>query len=132
MKTKYLFILLFVIIGVSCTDNNENVNPILKKWELEKVTRGMAEPISYNKDMVYWTFNENKLIVENNITTLGPEQINSGFNSGTYTYKVKQEKGLDFLYVNGKKEGEIRLGNNKLTIDYGKASDGSTKIFKRP
>lgn len=131
MKTNYLTFVLCAFLSFSCSKQEDNTSVLQGKWELTMITNGLSLPFSYTQGIVYWTFSSNKLIVKNNILTLGPEQIASGLGTGTYSYEIKIENGLQILYVNSKREGEIKVEEHKLIIDYGSAYDGQTKIFKR-
>lgn len=131
MKTIYFLSICAITILFSCSDNKMVTNhPIQKRWELERVTRGLDNSISYSEGLVFWTFSETKLKVENYIMTLGPEQLNSGYETGTYSYEIKKENGVEVLFVNNKREGKIAIENNRLTIDYGVVSDALTRYFK--
>ena len=90
--------------------------------------------IDYEPGEVTWNFNvaNNSLIVQNNITTTGPEDVYAGLDSGTYSFQVQQNGDTEVLYVNDAVRGVIVvLSENKLTIDDGLDVDGFATEFER-
>jgi len=68
---------------------------------------------------VIWNFNRinNVFIVENNILTTGPEDVYSGFDSGTYSFEIEQDGEAKTRIIEGIEYGMIILSPNSLIID---------------
>jgi len=108
-------------------------------WNLRNANGGLQGiNIDYNEGDVKWDFNieNNRLIVENNILTTGPENIYSGLASGTYDFMIQQNGDTQILLVEGMERGGIILSDGKLTLDGGISlggvvSDAITQVFER-
>ena len=138
MKSIFLLIIFLGIATIypGCKDKNiiSQEATLSGAWKLKNVSGGLAGiNIDYNEGDVYWTFNMNngKLEVINNIETTGPEDIYSGFETGTYNFVVNLDGNEDVLYVNGQKIGVITISKDKLLIDQGVPVDGFMTEFAR-
>lgn len=138
MKVKLLSVLiLFVLQLGSCCDDTDEIqtqnNTINGIWYLKNVSGGF---VGINIDYLYgdvkWVFNPNGiLIVQNNITTSGPESIYAGLESGTYSYRVVQNGNIQTLLIENVEKGNITIKNNTLKIDECVTSDGFLMEFIR-
>ena len=124
----------FSILLISCSSSNENQNSNLSgDWNLSKVIADFSPDnsrVDFLKGEVVWKINESeqKLIVANNIITLGPKQTISGLKSGTYIFK-KNENGTFTINTDKVK---IKLTSNRLLeIDYGREVDAPVYEFKK-
>ena len=141
MKTKILNLLLITVLTflVSCDINDDTTYqpPVINldgSWDLKKVYIPMTNTnIDYAVGEVNWQFDMkyNKVIIENNVMTTGPEDIYSGLESGGYDFSIQNVDGEAVLYVNGIRQGVILVYGDILTIDTGIAYDGYIITFTR-
>jgi hypothetical protein len=100
MKNILLPLLLIsaLVLTTSCKKDDDDTNQpatISGNWNLKNVSGGFAGiDIDYTAGQVIWNFNlETQILtVQNNIITIGPEDIYAGFESGTYDFEI-QENG---------------------------------------
>ena len=126
-----------VVLFTNCSNNDDSSETITLNgvWNMKNVSGGLIGiDIDYEPGEVTWNFNvaNNSLIVQNNITTTGPEDVYAGLDSGTYSFQVQQNGDTEVLYVNDAVRGVIVvLSENKLTIDDGLDVDGFATEFER-
>ena len=138
MKFKILILVLTIGFSLftSCSNDDDSieVETISGIWNLKNVSGGLlGVNIDYNQGDVKWEFNlnTNKLTVENNILTTGPEDIYAGLESGTYDIKISQNGATQTLFIDNIERGNLTLLNNNLKIDEGLVSDGFITEFER-
>lgn len=139
MKTKIYTFLFFVslVFCTACTKNDDMIVPsdsVLGTWNLKKVYGGLQGiNIDYSQGDVIWTFDfqNSTLIVENNITTNGPEDIHAGLDTGTYDFNIQQNGQVISLFIEGIKKGDLYVEDDKLSIDDGLVADGFVTVFVR-
>ena len=81
-----------------------------------------------------WTFNgdNHRLNVNNNVVTTGPENIYSGLPTGSYSYSIREEGGVNVLYVDGAKQGDMANTSDNLVINSETDDTGELKkVFRR-
>ncbi len=131
--TKWLFLLIIpILLMSSCKEENNDILSIEGTWKLNNVSGGLAGiNIDYNDGDVNWIFTPTtqKLEVQNNIETDGPEQIYSMFDTGIYDYNIVNENDLEQLYIDGVNVGTITYDENEMNIDQGIAVDGLLMNF---
>jgi hypothetical protein len=144
MKSSVFFSLSFALLFFASCDNEADPTQelviqeiqeqeIQETWNLKNVNGGMIGlNIDYNSGEVIWTFQEstNKLIIQNNIESTGPEDIYAGLDSGTYDYEILEENESQVLYIDGSLRGVLLITNSTLTIDDGIAADGYITSFE--
>lgn len=144
MKSSVFFSLSFALLLFASCDNEADPTQelviqeiqeqeIQETWNLKNVNGGMIGlNIDYNSGEVIWTFQEstNKLIIQNNIESTGPEDIYAGLDSGTYDYEILEDNESQVLYIDGSLRGVLLITNSTLTIDDGIAADGYITSFE--
>ncbi len=69
MKTKISILLCALFFLTNCTKDDENINPIIGSWSLVQLTGGFAGSTqNYNPGEITWTFGEDILTIEDNLT----------------------------------------------------------------
>jgi hypothetical protein len=139
MKTRLLTLLLVIgfIAFTGCNsddDNSTQKETMSGVWNLKNVRGGLLGiDIDYSQGEVNWNFNleSGTLIVQNNITSTGPEAIYSGPASGTYSFEITQIDGIQTLLINNIDNGTIILLNDNLKLDDNIAADGFIREFER-
>jgi hypothetical protein len=138
MKKLLLSIIVLASFLVCC--NNEDPQPssesssIRGTWHLKHVGGGLQGlNLNYGRGQVKWTFDgAGNLVVENNIMTTGPEQIHSGFSTGTYPYEIRVSGDTTFLVLDNQQlERIVSISNNILSIDEGIVMDGFMRQLER-
>ncbi|TRW27375.1 hypothetical protein FMM05_01685 [Flavobacterium zepuense] len=94
MKKRMLYMMMPVLLFLSCTDDTQEKDPVVEKtdsieglWKLIKITSSIGKPGSeYEDGDINWTFTENAgtVNVQNHIK--GPEF--TGMQTGSYNYKI--------------------------------------------
>ncbi len=69
MKTKIsiLCCVLFFLI-ISCQKDDENIDPIIGSWDLVRVSGGLMADQTYNAGDIVWTFSDDDVSIEDNLT----------------------------------------------------------------
>jgi hypothetical protein len=133
MKLKVLFFVLAASLATACSQDPDG-NSYEGTWKLTNATVTEGISLEYTPGEVLWTFNEDnhRLNVNNNVYTLGPENIYSGLATGSYSYSIKKEDGVNVLYVDGVKQGDMANTSDNLVIN-SDADDagGLKKVFRR-
>ena len=103
-------------------------------WNVTQTIGGFSQPKNYDSGSFTWKFNmTTKTVTIINTADIFPaNQVPSFINNqgGTYPFEIVEENSINFLVV-GNRKGEIKLEQNKLTIDYGIAYDDIGYVFKR-
>jgi hypothetical protein len=139
MKNILLPLLLIstLVLTTSCKKDDDDTNQpatISGNWNLKNVSGGFAGiDIDYTAGQVIWNFNlETQILtVQNNIITIGPEDIYAGFESGTYDFEIQENEDTKALLVDGADIGDVILLDDVLQLDEGVAVDGFMKTFER-
>ncbi|MCB0446073.1 MAG: hypothetical protein KDD03_00905 [Gelidibacter sp.] len=131
MKTKYLFLVLFVCTLLSgCSSNDDPTPTTTIEWNLISVTGGLAGVNdTFDPGLITWTFNSNTntVIVVNNNTD---DTLIDFFDSGTYTY-VTTVVGSDVhVTIDGIEFGVITQTASQMTLDQ-QALDGYLVTFTK-
>lgn len=133
MKLNVLFFALAATLATACSDDPDG-NSYEGTWKLTNATVSEDITLEYTPGEVLWTFDEdnNRLTVDNNVYTLGPENTYSGLATGSYSYKVKKENGINVLYVEGVKQGDMANTSNNLVIStQTHTTEELKKVFSR-
>ncbi|MFP9098654.1 hypothetical protein ACLI09_06325 [Flavobacterium sp. RHBU_24] len=133
MKLKVLFFALTACLATACSEDPEG-NSYNGTWKLTNATVTEGPSLEYTPGEVIWTFDEDshRLTVHNNVVTLGPENIYSGLASGVYSYTVHKTDGINVLYVDGIKQGDMANTSENLVISSETQMDeGLKKVFSR-
>lgn len=133
MRLKIGLIAVAFIIAASCSDDTEQ-HSLQGTWNLTNTSTSEGLNIDYPQGQVQWDFNEanHKLTVKNEIASAGPENIFAGLASGTYTYRVKTEQNIGYLYVEGNEQGAVSVTGSNLVVNNGSPSSrGIIKVFRR-
>jgi|GEM_PF-2978933 len=133
MKLKVLFLTLIACLVAACSEDPEG-NSYNGTWKLTNATVTEGPSLEYTPGVVLWTFDEDshRLTVDNNVYTLGPENIYSGLASGVYSYTVRKADGINVLYVDGVKQGDMANTSENLVISTEThMAEGLKKVFRR-
>lgn len=130
LKFFTLFILTFLLLSCNSEDTAETLDGT---WRLRTASAPEGSVIDYTEGQVNWTFNQDshRLTVQNNITSLGPENIFSGIASGTYNYNIVETDGNKILYIEGVEQGIFAYTDANLVINSEPDANGIIKVFKR-
>lgn len=132
--TKVKFFILFVLtFAIQSCSTDEPTQTLEGTWRLKNATAPEGASIEYNDGEVTWKFDVDtyKLYVQNNIQTLGPENIFSGLPTGTYNFSVVEGEGKKTLYVEGIQEGIFAYTTENLVINSDEDAEGVIKVFRR-
>ncbi|KOS06032.1 hypothetical protein AM493_08265 [Flavobacterium akiainvivens] len=130
IKFYIVFILTFLLASCSSDDAMETLEGT---WKLKNATVPEGANIQYTDGEVSWTFSQDnqRLTVQNNIMTAGPENIFSGLPSGSYTFYINNDNGNKTLYVEGIDQGIFAYTDANLVINSEADANGVIKVFGR-
>lgn len=140
MKTYYKFILFFLIIASSCTNetteiNQNPTNPIEGSWSLVSVSGGFAPTINLDPSWITYHFGQNLTVINNNLSLTVQ---NDGLETGSYAYSFNENSSVCNMtnYYNVSISNFItdlciKIDGNEMIIDTGIAADGLLYKFVR-
>lgn len=128
MKLRSLCVAFSAVIALSCSDDTEN-HSLNGSWYLTNTTAADGSSLSYTKGDVIWTFNENAntITVKNRVIALVPNSNPVDIASGNYSYSLKRQDNLTYLYIDNKAVGALANTADNLVI----TNDGTTMIFRK-
>ena len=127
---RIIFSVFLIGLFLSCSKSDEITPALSGVWYLQKIDGGFSAPRIYNTNEVTWNFNNNNIIIENNVDVFNTLNVPdfSQNQGGTYSFEIVTENGSDYLIV-GDRKGKIDVSQYKLVINYGVALDDIAYIF---
>lgn len=128
MKLRSLCVAFVAVIALSCSDDTEN-HTLNGSWYLTNTTEAYGSVLSYSKGDVTWIFNErlSTINIKNRIIALEPNSNPVAIPSGDYSYSLKREDNLTYLYIDNAVVGALANTADNLVVTH----DGTTMIFRK-
>lgn len=128
MKLRSLCVAFVAVIALSCSDDTEN-HTLNGSWYLTNTTAADGSVLSYSKGDVTWIFNErlSTINIKNRIIALEPNSNPVAIPSGDYSYSLKREDNLTYLYIDNAVVGALANTADNLVVTH----DGTTMIFRK-
>lgn len=128
MKLRSLCVAFSAVIALSCSDDTEN-HTLNGSWYLTNTTAADGSVLSYSKGDVTWIFNErlSTINIKNRIIALEPNSNPVAIPSGDYSYSLKREDNLTYLYIDNAVVGALANTADNLVVTH----DGTTMIFRK-
>ncbi|MEW7291995.1 hypothetical protein [Aquimarina sp. 2304DJ70-9] len=135
---KHLTYILFFLALLGCSNDDDttvtipdiNSSGLEGKWSLVAVTGGfLGVDHIFEAETIVWNFDEASKTIDvvNNNTD---DTLEDSLSTGTYNYSIQTIEGNQELIVNEISIGNIKLINNKFTIDE-QFRDGFLFSFQR-
>ena len=135
MKIKISILFFVLISSISCQQDDENINPIIGSWNLIQLTGGFAGvQQNYNPGDIVWTFDEDVLTIEDNLTNIEDELqyvLIEHENSLFMDFNDDESIFGDFFFYTEINEDEmiINQGNARAIIENDTVSTGIADGF---
>lgn len=133
MRLYKLLIPVVCSIALSSCSGDMETEPLNGTWKLVNASAADGANIEYEEGNVVWHFNDenHSLTVSTSLMTLTTDTY-AGLPAGTYQYDVHNERGINYLYVNGDNEGAFAITGSNLVLSTSISNEnGTTRIFKR-
>lgn len=123
-----LILLIFTTFSSCNSDDDSNSTTISGKWNMTQISGGLIGlDYAFEKGEITWTFDEithDVRIVNNSTNDF------TVFDSGNYTYTIKNEEGYDSILINNINLGVIDISLSAIKIDQ-RPSDGILIVLER-
>lgn len=135
MKTKISILCCVLFFLISCEQDEENINPITGSWNLIQLTGGFAgAQQNYNPGDIVWTFDEDILTIEDNLTNIEDERqyvLIEHENSLFMDFNGDESIFGDFFFYTEINDNEmiINQGNARTIIENDTVSTGIADGF---
>lgn len=128
MKLRSLCVAFSAVIALSCSDDTEN-HSLNGSWYLTNTTAADGSSLSYTKGDVTWAFNErlSTISIKNRVMALVPNSNPVDIASGDYSYSLKRQDNLTYLYIDHTVVGALANTADNLVVTH----DGTTMIFRK-
>ena len=119
-----ILLLMLACLFTNCKKTKESTASLEGTWDLVNLSGGIiGVDCNYDPGVITWTFDGDKIIVnDNNIST---SCMGVGLGTGSYSYSIFESNGGQFLFLDDAEFGGIMLLINELIVDQNNLSTGN-------
>jgi hypothetical protein len=138
MKNLITFLIITALCTnlISCESSDDNstrgeTSPVEGRWNLTNVSGGfIGIDQNYKPGEIIWDFNakDSEIIVTNDAKVTQEKNYN-GLESGKYSYSVFTEKKIEYISIEGREYGLLKIDRDVLVINQNYTSTGSQADF---